>query len=323
MPIEIKFDMPFSLNVEGTFLVKAMGEEFQVTLTTHVEDNPQFPGAESVENLAIVNDNTNILSHTKVIAQYLPSNPAATADPGRYSGEVPNIALSIANALISGVRHTLGNYFLDYLHHAKRLGPVQFSVPAIGESKRFAGMSDPLMGGITIRTPPRTGPEVSEFRRFLAGEIDITVAQDLYLDAKRYLDQRDARMALANLVISFETGLADSLLKIATSRNDAALEAKIAESTLAHLGEQFGKQLLGHSFAESGFWGTRFTDTYTWLRKARNSVLHKARMAVENDGVTKDFADLNELKALFAERDWLMSEVDSAVNRVLAGLPAK
>lgn len=70
MPIEISFDMPYSLRVDGDFVVRTAGEGFNVTLSTHFEENPRFPGAETVENVAIVHDDTNILSHTKVIARY-------------------------------------------------------------------------------------------------------------------------------------------------------------------------------------------------------------------------------------------------------------
>ncbi len=43
MTVEIKFDLPYSLNVEGDFTVRAAGEIFQVTLTTEVEADPRFP----------------------------------------------------------------------------------------------------------------------------------------------------------------------------------------------------------------------------------------------------------------------------------------
>jgi hypothetical protein len=42
MKIELKFDMPFSLNVEGDFLVKTAGEEFHVTLKNYFEEDPIF-----------------------------------------------------------------------------------------------------------------------------------------------------------------------------------------------------------------------------------------------------------------------------------------
>jgi hypothetical protein len=53
MPIEISFDMPYSLRVEGDFVVRTAGEELNVTLSTHFEENPRFPGAQTVENVAI------------------------------------------------------------------------------------------------------------------------------------------------------------------------------------------------------------------------------------------------------------------------------
>jgi hypothetical protein len=65
MPIELSFNLPYSLQVDGQFVLNALGESFDLTLSTVKESNPRFPGAESVENIAIVNDNSNILSHIR------------------------------------------------------------------------------------------------------------------------------------------------------------------------------------------------------------------------------------------------------------------
>lgn len=323
MTVEIKFDMPYSLRVDGDFLLKTLGEEFQVNLSTHFEENPKFLGAERVENVAIVHDDTNILSHTKVVAKYRPSDPSSVADREHLSRELPEIALAIANTLVSAARLAYGEYILDSIHRPERLGPITFSVPEIDGRKGFAGGFDPLMGGITFRTPPRSGPETSDFARILAEGAPITVAQELYFDARRYLVRGNNRMALANLVISFEVGLADSLSKVAASRGDSALEAQIINATLGDLGQGLARQTLGHSLEERTYWGPRVSDAYAWLRSARNGVLHKARTSVTRDNITRDFANRTELESLFTERDWLMGEIENAVARVTAGMPAK
>lgn len=323
MAIEIRFDMPYSLRVEGDFLLKTVGEEFQINLSTHFEETPKFPGAERVENVAIVNDDTNILSHTKVIAKYHPSDPSSVGDHAHFSRELPGIVLSVANALVSAARLAYGEYILDCIHLREHLGPITFSVPEILGRKGFSGTSDPLMGGITFRTPPRSGPETSEFARILAEGAPVTVAEELYFDARRYLMRGNCRMALANLVISFEVGLADSLSKVAASRGDSALEAEIVESMLGKLGQDLAKRTLGSSLEKSTYWGRKFSDAYGWLREVRNKVLHKARTSVTLDNVTRDFANRTELERLFAERDWLMGEIENAVARVIVGMPAK
>jgi hypothetical protein len=323
MTIEIRFDMPYSLRIEGDFQLRTEGEEFEVNLSTHIEEEPRFPGAQRVENVAIVNDDTNVLSHTKVVAKYLPSDPSSVADPGRFSQEVSKIAQSIANALVNATRLAYGEYILDTIHHLKRLGPITFSVPQIGGRKGFFGVADPMMGGITMRTPSRSGPETSEFARILAEGAPITVAHGLYFDGRRYLVQGNTRMALANLVISFEVGLADSLSKVAASCGDSALEAQIINGTLGELGQSLAKRTLGHSLEESTYWTPRFSDAYGWLRNARNGILHKARTIVRLNNVTRDFANPTELGSLFTERDWLMGEIENAVARVIMGVSAK
>jgi hypothetical protein len=256
MSIEISFDMPYSLRVDGDFVVRTAGEKFNVTLSTRFEENPtRFPGAETVENVAIVGDDTNILSHTKVIARYDPSDPTAVTDNARFSNDVIRIVLSIANALVSGARAAYEDYFLDYIYAPKRLGPVAFSVSNIQGAKDYSGMHDPLMGGITFRTPPRSGHDTSNFGRILADGATLTVAQELYFDARRYLLRGNHRMALANLVISFEVGLADSLSKIAVSRADNALEALIVAGTIGDLGQNLAKQTLGQSLEKKELLG--------------------------------------------------------------------
>lgn len=323
MPIEMSFDMPYSLRVDGDFVVRTAGEEFNVTLSTHFEENPRFPGAETVENVAIVHDDTNILSHTKVIARYNPSDPATVPDEARFVGYVAEIAISVANALVSAARAAYQEYFLDYIYAPKRLGPIDFSVSAIEGVNIKSGRFDALMGGITFRTPPRSGHDTLNFGRVLAEGATLTVAQELYFDARQYLLRGNYRMALANLVISFEVGLADSLSKIAVSRADTALEALIVAGTLGELGQNLAKQALGQSLEKKSYWGGRFSVAYTWLTKSRNGVLHKAQMSVTHDSVTRDFSIRGELEALFDERDWLTGEIEAAVARVIAGQPAK
>ncbi len=323
MPIRIEFEMPYSLNVDGTFNVRAAGEEFSVHLSTHYRDNPQFPGAQSVENVAIVNDDTNILSYTKVVASYDPADAHAATDPREYSKAVAAIALSVANALITGVRLAYGDCVKDYLFLPKRLGPIMFTVPGLNGKKGFSGRFDPLQGGITIRMPPRQGPAVAEFARIVArGELP-PISKDLYFDARRYLIHGNGRMALANLVISFETRLADALSSIATHRHEPSLAQEIQEATIGRLGTRFAKETLGHSFDEESYWGTNFTETYTWLREIRNKVLHRAQMFSSRHGVTRDFAKDDELRKLFSEHDWIQIEIENAVANVIAGRPAK
>lgn len=77
MQVILKFNLPFSLNVDGSFSVVTPEEKFTVELTTVENDNPNFPGASHLENVSIVNDATSILSRTYVTAAYNPRDPAS------------------------------------------------------------------------------------------------------------------------------------------------------------------------------------------------------------------------------------------------------
>jgi hypothetical protein len=321
MPIQLSFDLPYSLQVDGEFVLNALGENFNITLTTVKETTPRFPGAERLENIAIVDDETNILAHTHVQVSYAPRDEAEASDPAKYSGAASEIALGISNALISALRIAYGEFHLDYLYSAARLGPISFNVPAMAGRKKFSGRFDRLQGGITFARPPRTGSEAAAFATALAGAA-FPPASELLFDARRYLLRGNKRMALANLVISFEVGLADKLGEIAVSRNDPTLEQEIATAVLNNLGTALAIRTLGHSFQERKYWSDRFADAFEWLRTARNGVLHKAQLRLTFDGHTRDFNEISELKALFAERDWLFGEIEAATVRVIAGKSA-
>ena len=232
------------------------------------------------------------------------------------------IAVSISNALISALRVVYGEYHLEYLYSADCLGPVSFQVPAMAGSKRFSGIYDGLQGGITIGRPARTGSDTDVFASNLAAGAALAPASELLFDARRYLLRGNKRMALANLAISFEVGLADKLTEVAVSRNDQALEQQIAMAALNDLGTGLAVKTLGHSFAKRNYWSDRFTDAFEWLRTARNGVLHKAQLKLTFGGQTRDFHQTTELQALFAERDWLVGQIDTATGNVLSGKPA-
>jgi hypothetical protein len=322
MPIELSFDLPYSLQVDGQFVLNALGESFDLTLSTVKESNPRFPGAESVENIAIVNDDSNILSHTHVQVSYTPRDEAEASDPAKYSRAASEIAIGISNALISAVYMAYGEYHLEYLYSADRLGPISFNVPAMAGRKPFSGSFDGLQGGITFARPARTGSQAVAFAGALAAGAALAPASELLFNARRYLRRGNKRMALANLAISFEVGLADRLTEVAVSRNDQALEQQIARAALNELGTGLALRTLGHSFAERKYWSNRFADAFDWLRTARNGVLHKAQLNLTFGGHTRDFSQMAELKALFAEHDWLVGQIEVATARVLAGKPA-
>jgi hypothetical protein len=322
MSIKLSFDLPYPLQVDGQFVLNSLGESFDLTLSTAKEPDPRFPGAESVENVAIVNDGSNIFSHTHVQVSYEPRDEAEASDPGRYSRTVSGLAVGISNALISAVRMAYGEYHLEYLYSAGPLGPISFNVPAIAGREPFSGSFDGLQGGITIARPARTGSATAAFAKALAAGAALAPASELLFDARRYLLRGNKRMALANLAISFEVGLADRLTEVAVSRNDQGLEQKIARAALNDLGKGLAVRTLGHSFAERKYWSDRFADAFEWLRTARNGVLHKTQLNLTFGGHTRDFDQMAELKALFAERDWLVGEIEAATVRVLAGKPA-
>jgi hypothetical protein len=323
MPIELSFDLPYSLQVDGQFVLNALGESFDLTLSTTKEPDPRFPGAESVENVAILNDDSKTFSHTHVQVSYTPRGEAEASDPAKYSRVVSEIAVGICNALISAVRVAYGEYHLEYLYSAHRLGPISFNVPAMAGRKPFSGCFDGLQGGITIARPARTGPEAVAFAKALADGAALAPASELLFDARRYLLRGNKRMALANLAISFEVGLADKLTEVAVSRNDQILEEQIARAALDDLGKRLAARTLGHSFAKRMYWSDRFADAFEWLRTARNGVLHKAQLNLTFAGHTRDFNKMAELKALFVERDWLVGQIEAATARVLAGKPAR
>ncbi len=322
MPIELSFDLPYPLRVDGQFVLNALGENFALTLSTVEEPKPNFPGAESVQGVAIMNDDTNILSHTHVQASYQPKDDVEASDPDKYSRAVPEMAIGISNALISALRIAYGEFHLEFLYSADRLGPISFCVPALVGNKRFSGSFDGLQGGITFALPPRTGPEAAPFATALASGAEQAPASELLFDARRYLLRGNKRMAVANLSISFEVGLADNLTEVAIKRNDQPLEQQIAKAAINDLGTGLAVRAFGHSFTERKYWTDRFSDAFEWLRTARNGVLHKAELNLTFGGRTRDFNQTAELKALFAERDWLVGEIEKATARVIAGKSA-
>ncbi|WP_430439932.1 hypothetical protein [Shinella sp.] len=321
MPIVLNFDLPFSINVDGKFQITALEELFDVQLSTRYNPAPHFPGAERVEGLEILHDETSTLSNTNVAVRYIPasSNPIDVED---YPKHVTDIAVTITNSLISALRIAFDEYHIEYVYSAAKLGPIQFDVPALNGGKGFSGVYDGLQGGITFRRRPRTGQQAAPFAEALITGATLPPAEEILFNARRYLMRGDRRMALANLAISFEIGLADRLSQVAVARADAVLEAEIANATLSKLGTGLAARTLGISFANRGTWGGRFHDVFEWLRVARNGVLHKAQLKLSYEGHTRNFADKTELQALFSERDWFMCELDKAIARVLAGNPA-
>lgn len=323
MPIKISFDLPFSLRVDGDFTLEAMEETFTIELETVEKKSPNFPRADLVENVAIMFDDSNILYYTKVRASFAPRDEAIAADPSKFSRGVAEIAVGIANALLSAMREAYGEYHFEYLYSADKLGPISFDVSPISDGKRYSGYFDGLQGGITIAQPPRVGVEAAPFADALLRGAVPSPASELLFEAKRYLLRRNMRMALANLSISFEVGLADLLGEVARHNNDHLLEQRIAAAALNDLGTNCAKQLLGYSFENRGYWSSRFVDAFQWMRKARNGVLHKAQLILTFDGRARDFNQLAELRGLFDERDWLYAEIESAKSRVIQGLPAR
>jgi hypothetical protein len=323
MPIEMSFDLPFSLRVDGVFALKAMEEVFTIELKTMEKESPDFPGFESVKNVAIMFDDSNCLYYTNVQASFTPRDEAIAADPSKFSRIAAEIAVGIANTLLSAMRIAYDEYHFEYFYSADKLGSISFRVPPISGRKRYFGWFDGLQGGITFARPPRTGVETVCFADALLRGVVLSPASELLFEAKRYLLRRNMRMALANLSISFEVGLADLLGEVARYNNDQVLEQRIAAAALNDLGINCATRLLGYSFENSGYWSSRFVDAFQWMRKARNGVLHKAQLILTFNGRTRDFNHLAELSWLFAERDWLFAEIESATSRVIKGLPAR
>lgn len=314
--ISLKFDLPFSIHVDGPFELKASGEDFSVILSTYYEPIPTMLGAESIENVSIVNDEGSSISHTVVIANYTPKDLSAVTDPKKFMDGVPETALTIANALVAALREAYGEYHLDYLHSKTRLGPIACSGAVNGQF-------DALSGGITFQIPSRSGSLAEPFAKFLRCGAQLSVEQELYFDARRFLLRGNKRMALANLSISFEVRLASLLGTIAASQGDTSLENRINNATLAPLGQEFAKLTLGESLENRGFWGDSVANTFVWLRTARNKVLHKAQMSLSVSSVNRNFEQVSELKAIFSEHDLLVGELDLAAMRVLSGQSAK
>jgi len=321
MTVVLRFDLPFSLNVDGSYELRTLGESFSVDLVTHRVTKPQFPGAERVEGLAILNDDSNILSYTKVTAQYTPQSSSPIVH-GVLSRQIPEITIAITNALVSALRISFGEYHIDYLYSADKLGPIYIDVPAFNGGKRFSCCYDGLQGGITFQRAPRSGAQAAKFAQTLLAGASLSPAEEILFNGRRYLLRGDLRMALANLAISFEVGLSDRLARVANARGDAILEAEIASAALNDLGTKFAKKTLGTSFARRNVWGDRFHDVFEWLRVARNGVLHKAQLLLSYGGRTRNFADKSELQSLYDDHDWFMGELDNAIARALAENPA-
>lgn len=228
----------------------------------------------------------------------------------------------MSNRLINAARVAHGEYFKDFIYRPSQIGPVQYRViPSRGE-KGFEGVFDPLMGGVQPRVPPRTGQSAAKFAAILMAGETSPVWQELLFDARRYKLSGNPRMAVANLVMSFEIGLSVLLSRIAQHRGDTSLQAQIEQASIGRLVQQYSSETLGHSLEKVSFWGADTVRRCNLLRETRNKVLHRAQLSVSVDDVTWDFSDSTVLERLFQEYDRLWDTLTDSVKNVLSGRSA-
>ncbi len=318
MIIELRFEMPFYLGVEGFFPAKVGNEIAEVTLSTFYEKNPRMPGASFTKNIVLADDDTNIFRHTKVMADIYSDNPHFNAPENIEPQEIVKLAMSLANILITGVRLAYNDYIKEFIHSPKKLGPIDYKLKKKDGSILLSGNFDSFMGGITFATPPKKGIETIDFARILKNGAEMPIAKELYYDARRYMVNGNARMAMANLLLSFEVGLADSLYEIASCGTDTTSNNSILNAPIGTLGSRHSKRLLGASLNKSQYWGDRFANMYLWLKKTRDSVLHKANLIVEVNGKQRDFSDIETIKSFFEEYDWMQTELERAVRNIIS-----
>lgn len=280
LEIVLNFDLPYPLFVEGRYPVRAGGENFIVSLHTHFENEPRIPGVESAENISLVHEDTNILAHTNVEAQFTSSDAELAWNQPRLYTELNRLSIALANVLIAGVRVEFNEHVLEFVYQPQRVGPIVYRILNVPKGAIVGGVCDPLMGGITSRKPTRTSTALIPFAQRIAEGAMPSVGEELYLDARRYLIRGNFRMALANLAISLEVRLSDALAAVALANGDLALEADVRKATLATLGQDCAKRALGFSLENAALAGIQACTAFRWLRIVRNEVLHKANMPV-------------------------------------------
>ncbi len=319
--VTLRFMLPFSLDVDGIFPLIASEERFSVELNTVDNQNPNFPGASHLENVAIVNDATGIIARTNVAATYTPRDKSSVTWEG-YCWTVTPLAVSVANSLINAARVAHGEYFKDFIYHPKQLGPIQYQVTPLDGTKGFGGVFDPLMGGIQPRAPARIGADTAEFAAVLATGQSSPIWRELMFDARRYKLSGNVRMAVANLVLGFEIGLSDLLAQVALKQGGTSTQLEIEQATIGKLLQKLSALTLGHSLEKVSYWGADTVRRCALMRETRNKVLHRAKLSVVVDGVTCDFSKPADLDSLFAEFDLLWDTLSKATDNVLSGRSA-
>jgi hypothetical protein len=150
--------------------------------------------------------------HTPGDRRYIPLS-GGPIDPADYSKQVAEIAVAITNSLLSALRIAFDEYHIDYVYSPDKLGPIHFEVPPLNGGKRFSGVTMGCKADHDAASPKKWA-QAAPFAQALVTGASLSPAEEILFNAKRYLLRGDRRMALANLAISFEVGLADRLAQL-------------------------------------------------------------------------------------------------------------
>lgn len=317
LPIKIEFDLPYSLRLDVLCRVRTNIREYQIRLSTIYNENPQMPGADHVENIEYVHDNTNIFAYTHVQAEYAMADVDIQADHRQVIDAVNTVALDVSNAIISAARSSFKEFHYYSLFSADQLNNIGIEVHPGDGHRPWSGMVDNFGGGFTMRRPARDTGAVGVFCRTVDSGEELPISDQLFFDANAYMLANNNLMAAANLAISFETLLARELSRVATHRSDTGLQNDIDSASINELGTKIGKAIFGASMENATSWGPDFVSAYRWLRTIRNKVLHKAETVVTLDGQTKDFSQKSDLKWLFEKRSIVANEVSRRVEALI------
>lgn len=312
MSVTVSFNLPYLLKIDGDFEANVDGNLFRIKLESFREEEPNFHGKRNAiysSNMSIIRDDTTIMGYTKVYAECLSSNIDVSMYP---PDDLPRtLAIKISNRLICAAKNAFDCYELENIFHEKRIGCITYSISI--DDRRESGIFDPLMGGVTFSCAQHQ-QSIEVFSSELLLESEVPAWKELYFDAKRYLLNKNIKMALINISISFELRMIGVLISAAENKDiDIGIES-IKSLTLTKLGTGICKKIFKHSLDDCKSWGKDIVDIYKIFVKVRNAILHGAETVLVFDSVSRDFSKESEADALFSKYDYFFSVLQYKVS---------
>lgn len=318
---EITIDLPFWLKIEGELPFRLENKTGRIRIETVKRDSPKIPGFETALGAYLVNDDTDFIAHTKLTVWTEFDIPKGSRESAIFSlSTFPQNNLQICNFIINSVRFCYKDYVLRTLSEPNELQSLTYHIRPPGTEKWVGGGAITLpVSAITNVPPSYPKTNHAKFKHFVVHGTQLTLAQELYCDARHYLIKNNARMSLSNLTVGFEVFLFETVRTISELDSDRLpIRENYEEWPMNKLATKGFTQALGGSLENRKFWGKDFARTYKILNGARNAVLHKGRLQLTFDGNHYDFADREVLEKFFDDTDALIENINSRLLALVA-----